>query len=271
MDNIDTSITLSICDAASPDVSRSVVPLFKFAYWYLLGMAFYSGGTGFGLNTPLGTVVSVVLQMIIGIILWFILRIAQWVRPDMISGGNCPQALVFYDTLNRWGAPDPIFIPIFTYTVFIIYMNHRNYRRSFNWILIPVLVAGFVYHLIAEFVLGRVFWYQYLTNLAITILLSGAIIYLVDAFYQSDEREHFDIMAAIYWDVLTPHQKRRFRLYTDNYYNLATRKHTKHKKKRLKDREAQAKFSRWQQNYYYEAIRHISGPDEELRFITEHN
>jgi len=253
---LNTTSLASLCYNA-PGLHPMIIYGFQFAYWYLLGTSFFVSGLSFLMNNVRMSTIGLLVQTFGGMVIWFIEIKIQWARPDLLSTSNCIQSIFFYNVLNLYGGPDPFFIPTFSYFTFIIYRNFSNHQRGYNILLIPIISAAFVYHLVAEFALGRIFWYQYLTNIIITAIVAAIVIVCVHNFYEPDMREHYDVQMTISYNEMTNQQKWSFHQATSDYHELAAKQREKISKEEATEDARTRSFRIWHLAYIADALRSI--------------
>jgi hypothetical protein len=183
----------------------------------MIGYGLVATGVSFGLQTPLMTIMGLLIQTGIGFFLWFIMQLAKWKRPpEILTSPHCAPAIVFHDTFNVYGAPNPVMSAVFIYMVYLIYSYHHSIRRSLNWILIPLLVVVYLAYMVFEFVLGRIYGGQFAVNFAIEVTMSTIICLLIHFLYKHDYTQQLRIMrqqmAAIKAKVVEENLKLRKRV-----------------------------------------------------------
>ncbi len=186
MNVTDTANILNICYYA-PSIHPTLISLIQWSYYYIIGYGLVATGVSFGLQTPLMTIMGLFIQTGISFFLWFIMQLAKWKRPpEILTSPHCVPAVVFHDTFNVYGAPNPVMSAVFIYMTFLIYSYHQSVRRSLNWILIPLHVIVYLAYTVFEFVLGRIYGGQFAVNLAIEATLSATICLLIHFLYKHD-------------------------------------------------------------------------------------
>jgi hypothetical protein len=166
----------------------------QWIYYYLLIPGFICIGAAFAL-VPVMTFVSIIVQTFLVYTLWAIMEIIKDPRPpEILINSACYRAILYFDALNLYGIPDSIMVPIFTYLPVFVYMFVRLERPGAAWFFGIVLGAAFIAYTVIEFVLGRIYIYQYFVNIAITVVFAVAICSLLHVFYDLDTEEQMRLL-----------------------------------------------------------------------------
>lgn len=179
-----TSVIVSLCYNA-PNVDPTFTYVLLRIQWLQLAVGLILLGAAFALPGIM-SILSIIVQTFLVWVLWEIMLVAASPRPPGILNDKCFFASSWFDSMNLYGVPDPINVPNLAYMAVFIYMFHRLKNDVAKYAFAVVFIASFAYYTVEEFVLGRIYIWQYFVNVVIMGVVVAIICPMLHYFYTLD-------------------------------------------------------------------------------------